>query len=426
VELAKKKQQKPKREMTKRQLSRWQQQKRRQRIIFGSGIFIIVAALVTIGVGWYTTRYQPMHETIATVNDTSFNMRYYINMLKYYGQGQSTDYLFYLADEVLAVIERNELARQGALKLGISVSNDEVDEELKRLDPPLSKEYRDIVRTDMLVTKLEDEYFEHQVPLFAEQRHVLAMLLENENQATEVKARLDAGEDFTELAGELSLEAISQTKNGDLGWHPKDVLAELLQTSIPADYAFDAQLGVLSQPIYDEEKTKSAGYWLIKVSEREEDSDLVYVKAILLGNEEEAQSVRARLEADGDFAALAKELSQHEGSRENGGDIGWLTPGTMHPAFDEFVFNSEVELDTLSEPIRDDTVSTTGGYWLVKVLDKDDNRKIEDDDRTLLKSKALNDWVSSLWDDPENKIESYLDDDKKSWAILKAMGELEQ
>ena len=417
--MTRKKQQKPRREVTKRQLSRWQQQKKRQRLILGSGIFIIVAALVTVGAGWYITQYRPLHETVVTVNDTSFNMNYFVNMLK-------LNYMYGLTDDVVTIIERNELVRQGALKLGISVSNEEVNEELKNLDLPTSREYRDSVRTEMLATKLTDEYFEHQVPLSAEQRHILAMFLESESQAIEVRARLEAGEDFAELAGELSLEAISQTKNGDFGWHPKDVLSDLLYTSIPGDYAFDAQVGVLSQPIYDEEKTKSLGYWLIKVSEREEDSDLVHVQVILLSDEVQAQGVRARLGDGEDFAALAEELSQHEVSRENGGDMGWSTPGTMSPAFDEFAFNSEVELETVSEPIRDDTVVTTGGYWLIKLLDKDDNRKIEDDDRILLKAKALNEWVTSLWDDPENKIESYLDEDKMSWAISKAMEELGQ
>ena len=417
--MTKKKQQKPRREVTKKQLSRWQQQKKRQRLIIGSGIIVVVAAVVTVVAGWYITQYRPLHETVVTVNDTSFNMNYYVNMLK-------VNYTYGLTDDLVRLVEQNELIRQEALKLDISVSNDEVDQELKRIDPPLSKDYIDLLRAEMLVIKLLDEYFEHQVPLSAEQRHILAMFLESESQAIEVMARLEAGGDFAELAGELSLESISQTKNGDLGWHPEDVLPYLLYTSIPADYAFDAQVGVLSQPIYDEEKTKSVGYWLIKVLERKEGLDEVHVQAILLSNEAQAQGVRARLGAGEDFAALAEELSQHEGSRENGGDMGGSTPGAMSPAFDEFAFNYEVELETVSEPIRDDTVVTTGGYWLIKLLDTDDNRKIEDDDRNLLKAKALDEWVTSLWDDPENKVESYLDEDKMSWAISKAIEGLGQ
>ena len=119
---------------------------------------------------------------------------------------------------------------------------------------------------------------------------------------------------------------------------------------------------------------------------------------------------------------MAKELSQHDASKEDGGDLGWLTPGMMSEAFDEFVFNPEIEPETLSEPIRDDTVVTIGGYWLIRVVDKNDYKKIEDEDRDLLKAKALNEWVSALWDNPENKVDSYLDADKMMWAIEKAIG----
>jgi len=43
----------------------------------------------------------------------------------------------------------------------------------------------------------------------------------------------------------------------------------------------------------------------------------------------------------------------------------------------------------------------------------------------LLKSDALNQWVSALWDDPENEVISYLDDEKKRWAADKAYEELD-
>jgi len=39
----------------------------------------------------------------------------------------------------------------------------------------------------------------------------------------------------------------------------------------------------------------------------------------------------------------------------------------------------------------------------------------------LLKARALDEWVFSLWDDPENEVDdSYLDDEKKAWAIEQA------
>ena len=420
--MTKKKAEKPQREVTKRQLSHWQRQKRRQRIILGLGIFIIAAVFVIMGVGWYIGQYQPLHQTVIRVNDTKFNMKYYVEMLKLYEGDQPAEYMQYLADSAVRNIEQNELIRQGALKLGISVSDDAVTEELKSSDLPNSDVPRDLVRIQLLISKLRDEYFDQQVPVSAEQVHVMAMLLESEQQATEVKAKLDNDESFAELAEELSLDYLSKTNQGDLGWHPEDILNELLKPTI-VEYAFSSEVGVLSQPIYDEELIKAVGYWLIMVLEGNEDEEEAHVQAMLLGSEEEAQNVKARQEAGEDFATLAKELSQLDGVEENEGDLGMLTPGIVSPTFDEFVFNPELELEMLSEPIRDDAVTTKGGYWLIKIVDKDENRPIDDNDRNLLKAKALDDWVSSLLDDPENEVDdSYLDDEKKAWAIEQAMG----
>jgi len=423
--LAKKKAEKPKRELTKRQLSRWQQQKKRQRIILGSGILIIVAVLGIVGSGvynqWYIPDYKPLRETVIEVNDAKFNMDYYIKMLRIYSGGASAQQMYNMADEVTKLIEQGELVRQEAMKLGISVSDNEVNKELKSYNPPLSKDYRDVVRTRMLVSMLNDEYFDQpqRVPMFAEQRHIMAMFLESGSQANEVRAKLEAGEDFAELAGAFSLDAICKEKKGDLGWRPEGVLPLLLETNMVDEYAFNCEAGVLSQPIYDETKTKAVGYWLIKVLERDEAAVGAYVKVMLLGSEQEASEVRARLEAGEDFATLAKELSQHDASKEKGGDFT-VSQDMMSSAFNEFAFKSE--LNVLSQPIRDDMVSTKGGYWLVKVAEVDNNRQVEKESRDLLKADALNKWVEALFDDPENKVKSYIDDAKKQWAIWHAVG----
>jgi foldase protein PrsA len=140
---------------------------------------------------------------------------------------------------------------------------------------------------------------------------------------------------------------------------------------------------------------------------------------MLLGSEQEAQEVITKLENGEDFATLAKELSQDSASKDKGGDLGSVTADETNPVYQDFVLNAEPE--TLSQPIKDEAVTTKGGYWLVKVLEEEDNRQIEESDRDLLKAKVLDEWVSSLWDNPENKVESYLDDVKKAWAIEQAM-----
>lgn len=430
LDLAKKKQHEHKREVTRHQLSRWQQQKRRHRLFLIAGIGVIAVVAGVIGSGWYKSEYLPMRETVVRVNDTEFTMGYYVDMLELqgrqynelYGPEQALMYLQTLADQVEQFIQQSELMRQAASGLGIVVSDGEVEEKLREQDPPLSRDYGELVRHDMLIERLLDEHFEKQLPVFAEQRHIKAMLLESESQAVSARARLVEGEDFNTLASELSLDDLSPEGDGDFGWHLKGMLSERFVLSELEDYAFSAEVGSLSQPLYDEVRAKSIGYWLAEVLEKDEDEqgELFHVQVMLLGSEEEAQGIKARLESGEDFAALAEEHSQHTPSQEDGGDLGSLAPDDIQEALKDFVLNSEV--GTLSEPVRDDTVVTRGGYWLVRVVEKEDSRQISDEDRNFLKANALNDWVNSLWDDPENEVESYLDSEKKAWAIEKVLG----
>ncbi len=418
--MAKKRLEKPRREVTKRQLSRWQQQRRRQRFILGLGISVIMAVvgIVSAGVyfGWYLTEYKPLQEIVIEVNDTRFDMDYYVEALKFHAGGAPSYQIEFLLVPIVESIQQNELIKQGALELGISIADDKVDAELKDRDLPDNQAVRDILRTQLLLTELREAYFEPGVPLTAPQRQIMAMFLESQGQADEVTARLEAGEDFAQLAGELSLDSFTMENNGDLGWRPQEVLPGLLNTSVLATYVFDSPVGVLSQPIYDEEKAKSLGYWIIEVLERREGPEETRVQAMLLASEEEAQSVKARLEAGEDFTQLAGELSQLLGAEDNKGGLGWLAPGTMSQGFDEFVFDSETEVHTISGPIRDEAATTSGGYWLFKVL-ANDTRELADEDRESLVSKALDDWLSSILDDPKNTVVSYLDDEMKAFAI---------
>jgi len=141
---------------------------------------------------------------------------------------------------------------------------------------------------------------------------------------------------------------------------------------------------------------------------------------MLLASEEEAQSISTRLEDGEDFAQLAAELSLLPNASDNKGDLGWITKGTIGQAVEEFIFSIDTEVGSLSQPIRDEGQTTSGGYWLLKVLDSD-TREISDEDWDLLVAKAMDDWLSSLPDDPENNIVSYLDDELREFAVRKAV-----
>ncbi len=415
---------KPRGKFTGRQLSRWQQQKRRQRLILAAGISVILAVVGLVFSGfyfkWYLPDIKPLGKTVLEVNGTKFKMDYLIDSLKYQ-LGEYSYLAQYYLDQVMGSIEQSELARQKASELGITVSESEIDEKMAGSGQPNNQAVRDVVETQLLIAKLREDYFGPQMPTSAEQRHVLAIFLESQSQAYEVRARLEAGEDLASIADELSLDSVTKEDGGDLGWRPKGVLNDLLQTSVLEDLVFNYASGVWSNPIADAEKTKGLGYWLIEVLEKKEDLSQVHVRAMLLSSEEEALTIKKRLADGEDFDELAKEFSQRW-SEEKGADLGWLTPNTMSQAFDGFAFNPETELNVVSSPIRDETITTKGGYWLFEVLETG-TQEISDDNRNLLIDQALNNWWSALLDDPKNNIVSYLDESLREFAIKEVTGQ---
>ncbi|MEE8204992.1 MAG: peptidylprolyl isomerase, partial [Dehalococcoidales bacterium] len=273
--------------------------------------------------------------------------------------------------------------------------------------------------------QLKEDYFGPQVPLSAEHRYVLAMFLESESLAASLKDRIAAGEDFTELAAELSLDGFTKEKSGDLGWQPRGILDGLLLSTVIDDAVFGASVEVLSQLLYDEEKGKELGYWLIEVLEKKgspEEVEEVHVRVMLLASEEEALSIKDRIAAGEDFAQLAAEFSQLDGAGEDGGDLGFVTRGTRSATFEDYAFDPETELNTVSEPIADETMTSRGGYWLFMVSEIDPGRSLSDEDRELLLSSLLGDWVSSLVEDPQNEVVNYLDDEMRTFAVIRVIG----
>lgn len=94
--------------------------------------------------------------------------------------------------------------------------------------------------------------------------HIRVMLLNSEEEVNSVKARLEAGEDFGELAAELSQKVGASDDLGDLGF----VTMADIETAVFYDFVFgeDAVAGVLSQPFADEDQTTTGGYWLVMVN----------------------------------------------------------------------------------------------------------------------------------------------------------------
>jgi parvulin-like peptidyl-prolyl isomerase len=402
-----------KRAPTKHQLSKWQRQTKIRRIVTIAAAVFLAGILSWVGYGYYKDRIAPYREVVIKVNDASFNMGYYVRMLDAYTAGMNSTEIYsygnYVAGMVGDDIIQAELSKQGANNLGIEVTPGEIDAKLEEINAglqegeklPNDNVYRDIISSDLLQKKLE-EYFDSQLLDTMEQAHAQVMLVESEDVATELIAEIGAGGNFTALAEEFSCNS---SVEGDLGWLPE----ELMPNTLIADAAFNLTPGEISQPIYDASATKSFGYWLIEVTDKEDDK--IKARAMLLGSEAEAERVKAEL-VGGNFSSLAMEYSQHE-SKDEGGELGELKQGDMGSnAFDAVAFN--LAADEVSQPVKDESVQTTGGYWLVKVIDRG-MHQLEEDVKEELRDKHFNDWFEG-WKE-SSTVENRLDADKKSWAV---------
>jgi len=112
----------------------------------------------------------------------------------------------------------------------------------------------------------------------------------------------------------------------------------------------------------------------------------VHARHILVETEEEAQTVLARLEAGEDFVSLAKELSTDESTREDGGDLGWLPRGVMVPEFEEAAF-------ALQPGETGDIVQTSFGYHIILVEERDPDRELELSFLERRRALALSEWL---------------------------------
>ena len=401
----------PERVPTKHQLSKWQRQTRIRRIVIIAAIVFLVGISSWVGIGYYKdykASTATWREVMIEVNDVPFTMEYFVNALDAYANlyGMNSTmisyYGNYIANMVADDIVNSELLRQGAESLNITVTTAEIDAALPKYGLPNDSTHQDIVGAILLGEKLKEEYFGSGLNNTMEQAHVQVILVESQEVAAELIAEIEAGGNFTALAKEFSCNS---SVEGDLGWLPE----ELMPNTMIATAAFNLTPGEISQSIYDETAIKDVGYWLIEVTAKQDDK--INARAMLLGSEAEAEQVKAKL-VSGNFSSLAMEYSQDK-SKDTGGELGWLQVGNMSStAFDQVAFNLAV--NEVSEPVKDESVQTTGGYWLVKVIDRGDHQ-LSDNVKQQLINNHYNDWLGNRAN--QSTINTYLDVDKISWAI---------
>lgn len=323
-------------------------------------------------------------------------------------EGQSPPSPGVLRQRVLEQLVLEQIQLQRAEQRGISVDDEAVNEALRNMaadrDTDLEglrqqmeaqgvpfDQLREDVRSQLTLSQLRQRAVASQVQISEQEirdflsridrssseqveyrlRHILVGLPSDASttevedaraRAADIVERLrGGGADFATLAQEVS-DGPQALSGGDLGWRGRTELPALF-----IDVLDDMEPGTISEPL-----RSPNGFHVLKLEEQRggQAETIVQTRArhILLrdGDDPRAQlaALRRQLrEGDVSFAELARAHSDDGASARDGGDLGWISPGEMTPAFQQVI--EGLEPGQVSEPFR-----TPHGWHLVEVLER--------------------------------------------------------
>ncbi len=273
----------------RRQATRRLQERRRQRRLVLFAAVVVLAVLAIPAVGYYITFVSPPRQVIVNVNDVERTMGEMVDRARArVGSQVEAGVQPQIANvpfEVLTSLVDEELLTQGAPSVGVTVTRDDIDEEIRSTfypratpgeeqDPDalerefqerysgfltvsqLSDEtYRQIARSNILRTQIR-EIVGQNVPSLEESVFVHWIRVSDEAVASEVVGRLEAGEDFVGLAREYNQDTVWANHDGEVGWVPRGAFFELEET------LFGIEHGVVSSPL-----RSRAGVHMLKVTD---------------------------------------------------------------------------------------------------------------------------------------------------------------
>jgi parvulin-like peptidyl-prolyl isomerase len=237
---------------------------------------------------YYEAHVQRPHSKAVQVGETTLNLDYFARRFKLLltevGFTDASQAQMATAAAVSMLEGEELLQRKAPADLGVSVSPEEIELEigdrlsLSQSDPEAftkayeqelkksglsDKEYRQMIEADLLSSKVQ-QVFSLSVPQTMEQVRLRQILVGTDDEARSVVERLDGGEDFGDLARELSLDSASKDKGGERDWLARDELDLSYAVKVLA-----LEVGIPSQPI-----PGPGGYFIFEVEEKEADREV--------------------------------------------------------------------------------------------------------------------------------------------------------
>lgn len=227
------------------------------------------------------------------------------------------------------------------------------------------QEVQNFLESDLGKMQLAEEYQLANILVPVPDAATSEEIAKAEKTVATIVAQLEKGGDFAQLAISYSASE-NALEGGEMGWR------KAAQLPPPFDRMLTTMaVGQVTQP------TRTAGgIIMLKLLDKRGDEvmyrDEVHVRHILLmpseirspeATQQLAARLYERLRSGEDFAALAKQFSEDPGSALNGGDLNWVDPEALTPAFREEM--ARTEIGKLSKPFE-----SQFGWHVLQVLDR--------------------------------------------------------
>lgn len=141
------------------------------------------------------------------------------------------------------------------------------------------------------------------------------------------------------------------------------------------------------------------------------EAEQVKASHVLVEDEATAKEIQQKLKDGADFAELAKEYSTDEGTKENGGELGFFARGTMVTEFDDVAF--ALPVNKISDPVK-----TEYGYHIIKVEEKKEAVEANfDDSKAAIKDTLIDQKM-------ETEYSTWLEAKKKDYDIENSLASI--
>ena len=169
---------------------------------------------------------------------------------------------------------------------------------------------------------------------------------------------------------------------------PTEYTEELFENNFKEFLLSVKDIGVSEETIRDIIEITIIREEIIEIVSAEvaDEAEHVWIRHILVADEDTANEVVEKLAAGEDFVDLAAEYSLDTSNNENGGDLDWFSRGAMVQPFEEAAF--ALEVGEISDPVQTDF-----GWHILESLGKDD-LLLDPSAYQQLRNQAYTDWMT--------------------------------